>query len=444
MSLGSWEDLIGAVVEGRYRLRTLIDSGRDQAEYIADPVAAPTNGGVTITLIAAEPHEFDGVLAHMKAASRLQHPNLLRILSFGHCEAGGRELLYLASVKAERTLAQSLSSGPLEDGAAQRLILNIADALAYLHQQGLIYCGLQPETTVWMGARWKLADYGRMCHSGALPDGAARSRYAPPEAAGLTASPSWDAWMLGAMLRDVLGVSSAGELLRPRFRNLVAACTSLDPAARPAAQEIAHMVTTREPVAEVPDAQPLVSAAIPRSAAGVSWKLLRRMALVAAAGLAVALPLLLWKKAPARSGNPASVVSRAADTGSAPPLTGPAHARQAAVPKPLPSRTAPQPEAHAKTQGRTGLADYTSTSMNGHQTASGERFDSSALTAAAPYPLGTLLRVTNLQNSRSVVVRVNDRGSFRHGRVVHLTPRAAHDLGMTAKGSARVRVEVVD
>lgn len=76
------------------------------------------------------------------------------------------------------------------------------------------------------------------------------------------------------------------------------------------------------------------------------------------------------------------------------------------------------------------------------RTANGERFDESAMTAAHPtFPFGTRLRVTNLVNNRSVIVRVNDRGPFVDGRIIDLSLAAARALGIAEEGVARVRVE---
>jgi len=78
----------------------------------------------------------------------------------------------------------------------------------------------------------------------------------------------------------------------------------------------------------------------------------------------------------------------------------------------------------------------------GSMTASGERLGTSALTAAhRTLPFGTLVRVTNDQNGRSVVVRINDRGPFISGRVIDLTPAGAHALGFS--GLAHVTLDVV-
>jgi rare lipoprotein A len=80
----------------------------------------------------------------------------------------------------------------------------------------------------------------------------------------------------------------------------------------------------------------------------------------------------------------------------------------------------------------------------GTRTANGEKFDTTALTAAHPtLPFGTRLRVTSVDTGRSVIVRVNDRGPFIKGRAVDVSYNAAERLGMTEKGVAKVKLEVV-
>ncbi len=80
----------------------------------------------------------------------------------------------------------------------------------------------------------------------------------------------------------------------------------------------------------------------------------------------------------------------------------------------------------------------------GTRTASGERMNASALAAAhRSLPFGTQVRVENLSNGRSVVVRINDRGPFTGGRVIDLTQGAAERIGMIRSGVARVKVTVV-
>ena len=80
----------------------------------------------------------------------------------------------------------------------------------------------------------------------------------------------------------------------------------------------------------------------------------------------------------------------------------------------------------------------------GHMTANGEAFDPMGLTAAHKHlPLPTFVRVTNLVNGRSIIVRVNDRGPFVEGRIIDLSAGAAKRLGFYEQGLARVRVETV-
>ena len=81
----------------------------------------------------------------------------------------------------------------------------------------------------------------------------------------------------------------------------------------------------------------------------------------------------------------------------------------------------------------------------GHMTANGEAFDPNGLNAAHKYlPLPTHVRVTNLENKRSIILRVNDRGPFVKGRIIDLSAGAAKRLGYYGKGTARVLVETIE
>ncbi len=91
-----------------------------------------------------------------------------------------------------------------------------------------------------------------------------------------------------------------------------------------------------------------------------------------------------------------------------------------------------------------GEASWYGAYHHGRPTASGETFDMDKLTAAHPtLPFGTRLRVTNLNNGRSVDVRVNDRGPFVGGRIIDLSYAAARALGVLGSGTVPVRVRVL-
>lgn len=113
--------------------------------------------------------------------------------------------------------------------------------------------------------------------------------------------------------------------------------------------------------------------------------------------------------------------------------------------RPSSSDTSPAPDPRSKSLlTLEGVASYYADDFHGKQAANGERFDMNALTAAhRTFPFGTLIRVTNLSNAKVVVVRVNDRGPFKEGRLIDLSLKAARDLDMIGAGTARVRLEVV-
>ncbi len=91
-----------------------------------------------------------------------------------------------------------------------------------------------------------------------------------------------------------------------------------------------------------------------------------------------------------------------------------------------------------------GPASWYGKFFHGKQTASGETYNMYEMTAAHPdLPLGTKLKVTDLHNGKSVIVRVNDRGPLVPGRIIDLSYGAAQELGFTAKGVQKVRLDIV-
>ncbi|PMS29611.1 septal ring lytic transglycosylase RlpA family lipoprotein [Paraburkholderia rhynchosiae] len=93
---------------------------------------------------------------------------------------------------------------------------------------------------------------------------------------------------------------------------------------------------------------------------------------------------------------------------------------------------------------QTGIASWYGKMFHGRRTASGERYDMHALTAAhRTLPLGACVRVTTLGRARSVVVRINDRGPFVHGRIIDLSYAAAEALGVRVAGSLPVKLEPI-
>lgn len=123
-----------------------------------------------------------------------------------------------------------------------------------------------------------------------------------------------------------------------------------------------------------------------------------------------------------------------------------AHFVVPAAPKPPTATELGEQKTGHKTKKRLagGIASWYGQVWEGRLTASGEVFRQSAMTAChASLPFGTLVRVINLRNHRSVVVRINDRGLQGTGRVIDLSSAAAEQIGMLDAGLAPVRLEIV-
>src|SRR6266567_1169942 len=122
----------------------------------------------------------------------------------------------------------------------------------------------------------------------------------------------------------------------------------------------------------------------------------------------------------------------------------------ASVPPSVPASPNAQPEltpkrtiAAQRAAMLRGIATWYGTVFNGRKTASGETFDMYGLTACHPtLPFGSLVKVVNLQNKRSVVVRITDRGDLAEGRIIDLSYGAAQQLAMTEAGLAPVVLQV--
>jgi len=106
--------------------------------------------------------------------------------------------------------------------------------------------------------------------------------------------------------------------------------------------------------------------------------------------------------------------------------------------------TWPPPESPNRGAVQEGIASWYGPGYHGKKTASGERFDQEAMTAAHQYwAFGTRVKVTLLSTGRSVVVRINDRFPGHKGRVIDLSKGAARAIGLLGPGTGRVRLEIV-
>jgi rare lipoprotein A len=113
--------------------------------------------------------------------------------------------------------------------------------------------------------------------------------------------------------------------------------------------------------------------------------------------------------------------------------------------EPLPVPVPLQQPVQEANYRETGIVAWYGKELHGKQTAKGDVFDMYGLSAAhRTLPLGTLIRVTNLDNFKSITVRINDRGPFLKSRFLDLSYGAAKELGFVSQGTARVKIETVE
>jgi rare lipoprotein A len=112
---------------------------------------------------------------------------------------------------------------------------------------------------------------------------------------------------------------------------------------------------------------------------------------------------------------------------------------------PVPQQPKPATKSKKSKPYQVGTASWYGSYFHGKETASGEPFNMYDLTAAHPtLPLGTYVKVTNLRNGRTLVVRVNDRGPVIEGRIIDLSYEAARELDLKNQGIQRVRLDLVE
>jgi rare lipoprotein A len=130
-----------------------------------------------------------------------------------------------------------------------------------------------------------------------------------------------------------------------------------------------------------------------------------------------------------------------ASLGAAQGNSGSAHNRSG----PVPQQPNPATKSKKSKPYQVGTASWYGSYFHGKETASGEAFNMYDLTAAHPtLPLGTYVKVTNLRNGRTVVVRVNDRGPVVEGRIIDLSYEAANVLDLKNRGIQQVRLDLVE
>jgi hypothetical protein len=217
-----WDRLAGAAVGGGYVLEQPQTADDERAGFRA---RTESGGPALIELVREHPATAEAQLTCWRAAARLSHPNLLRLLECGRAGLVGQSAdasyLFAAFEYPDDTLAPALASGPMSEPEAADVARAAIPALRYLHANGLVMGSLDAADVVAVGDRIKLATAG----------------VRPP---GPKASPEDDMRALRALTHRLLGLPASARLSEP-LRSLIG---SADP--EPAAAPLAHVPTPRD------------------------------------------------------------------------------------------------------------------------------------------------------------------------------------------------------
>ena len=258
-----WPEWQGAVINGVYPLRRLLNGSDHSAVFLTECKAREVPDAA-VKIIPAERVTL-AQLSHWRMAADLSHPHLIQLFDAGLCQLGGRQFLFVVMEYAEQTLGEVLGHRALTPEEVQELLPPTLDALTFLHGKGLVQGHLKPANVLVVDDRVKLASDSVRPASEPRASIAQPSLYDPPEAHHARFSTAGDIWSLGITLVEALtqslpsrdGQSETTRLptgVPQRLLDTVQRCLSADPADRPSATQLQGQLagTPPPPVLSVP------------------------------------------------------------------------------------------------------------------------------------------------------------------------------------------------
>jgi len=322
-----WKQWEGQVIADAFPLRQYLGGDEDHAVFLTE-YGQPAPQKAAIKIVPGSPEDTGSQLSQWHLASKLSHPNLLRIFSKGHARVGDTPLIYLVTEFADESLAQVIPVRPLTTDEAGQMLEPALSVLAYLHGEGFAHGHVKPANILAIGECLKISS-ARLCRIGECPPltrDPTQDAYMPPEG---TASPEGDVWSLGITLVEALtqhppAYSAADprdpvipETLPQPFLDIARECLRIDPKARPT---IAGISERLRPAETLPA----------KKRPALKWA----YALAAAVGLVVAAvviaPRLINHEQPVASSEPAEIPPAA-------PIEPPQSTPPAPAPPPRPA-----------------------------------------------------------------------------------------------------------
>ena len=148
----SWKDWEGRVINEQYPLERFLGSGEQSAAFFTE--------NATIKLVATDAENVEAQLSRWERAARLSHPHLIRLFDGGVCRPESDGLLYVVMEYGEESLAGVLQERPLSVAETREMLGPVLEAMAYLHNEGLVHGHIKPGNIMAVGEQVKLASDG--------------------------------------------------------------------------------------------------------------------------------------------------------------------------------------------------------------------------------------------------------------------------------------------
>lgn len=260
----TWRQWQGQTVEGEFPLREYLGGSAHAAVFLTD--SGREEPQTAAIKLIAESSDAERQVESWRLARTLSHPNLLRIFRFGRCQISDQKLLYVVMERADEALSQIIPQRALSESEATEMLKPALDALAHLHEKGLLHGRVKPSNILAQGDQLKLSTDGLHRAGEAVID---PGNYDPPEANFSTAG---DVWSLGMTLVEVLTQQlpawdrnaqadpKVSETLPPPLLDIVRHCLFRDSSRRWTVSDIANRLN---PMAAVPAAPPTATRPAP-------------------------------------------------------------------------------------------------------------------------------------------------------------------------------------